>query len=81
MSRLKSRADPALEEAARLQSEQLERWRKAAQQVAHAWDIWLSSDEAERDWAHEVYVEALSREEQAARLLEDHTRALDERTP
>jgi hypothetical protein len=81
MPRLKHRPDPAVEEAARLRSEQLDRWRKAARQVAHAWDIWLSSDEAERDWAHEVYVEALWREEQAAALLEDHTRALGERTP
>jgi hypothetical protein len=73
MPRLKPRADPAVEEAARLQSEHLERWRKAARQVAHAWDVWLSSDEAEQDWAHEVYVEALAREERAAALLQEHT--------
>ncbi len=76
---LKPRAHPRVEEADSLRAEQLEHWRAAARQVGHAWDIWLASDEAERDWAHEVYLEALSREEQAASLLEDHSRALHRR--
>jgi hypothetical protein len=79
MPRLRPHADSAVEEATRLRSEQLERWRTAAQQVAHAWDIWLASDDAERDWAHEVYVAALCREEQAAALLEENSRALGSR--
>lgn len=57
------------------QMEPLDQWRAAARQVAHAWDIWLASDEAERDWAHEVYRDALAREERAAAQLEQHARA------
>jgi hypothetical protein len=56
--------------------EPLDQWRAAARQVAHAWDIWLASEEAERDWAHEVYRDALAREETAAARLEQHAHAL-----
>ena len=49
----------------------LDEWRSAAKRVARAWEVWLSSDEAERDWAHGVYMEALDREERAAARLED----------
>jgi hypothetical protein len=38
--------------------------------VGRAWEQWLASDETERDWAHEVYLDALAREEQAAVRLE-----------
>ena len=49
----------------------LEEWRAAAKRVARAWEVWLASDEAERDWAHGVYTDALDREERAAARLED----------
>jgi hypothetical protein len=49
----------------------LEEWRAAAKRVARAWEVWLASDEAERDWAHGVYMDALDREERAAARLED----------
>jgi hypothetical protein len=54
--------------------ELLEQWRSAAKSVARAWEVWLASDEAERDWAHQVYLEALGREERAAELLEQDAR-------
>lgn len=72
--------DATDEAAERVRAEHLEQWRAAARQVDRAWDVWLSSDQAERDWAHEVYLEALSREEEAARRLEQDARALDGRT-
>jgi hypothetical protein len=50
--------------------ENLEQWRTAAKRVGRAWEQWLASDETERDWAHEVYLDALAREEQAAVRLE-----------
>ncbi|HEY2600253.1 MAG TPA: hypothetical protein VGI67_01765 [Thermoleophilaceae bacterium] len=66
---------PVYETVEDVRSEYLERWRVAARQVGHAWEVWLASDEAERDWAHEVYLEALAREEAAAYRLELHERA------
>lgn len=64
----------------RVRAEHLEQWRAAARKVDRAWELWLSSDQAERDWAHEVYLEALAGEEEAARRLEDDARALDGRS-
>lgn len=52
----------------------LEQWRTAAQRVCRAWEQWLASDETERDWAHDVYLDALAREEQAAERLEQDVR-------
>jgi hypothetical protein len=63
----------------RVRAEHLEQWRAAARRVDRAWEVWLASDQAERDWAHEVYLEALAREEDAARRLEQDARALDGR--
>ena len=57
----------------------LEQWRAAARSVDRAWEVWLGSDQAERDWAHEVYLDALAREEEAARRLEEDARVLDGR--
>jgi hypothetical protein len=71
--------DQATEVTERARAEHLRQWRAAARRVDRAWDIWLSSDQAERDWAHEVYLEALAREEEAARRLEQDARALDGR--
>jgi hypothetical protein len=68
---------PAVTE--RVRAEHLEQWRAAARRVDRAWEVWLASDQAERDWAHEVYLEALAREEDAARRLEQDARALDGR--
>lgn len=62
-----------------MRQEHLEQWRNAARDVAHAWEVWLGSDDAERDWAHQVYLEALAREEQAATHLEEDARAFDGR--
>jgi hypothetical protein len=59
----------------------LDEWRAAAKRVADAWDVWLASDDAERDWAHEVYLAALDREERAALRLEHDARAMDARSP
>ncbi len=70
MSRSQRSSGSIVEDDGHAPSEQLERWRTAARRVAQAWDLWLASDPAERDWAHEVYVEALAREEQAALALE-----------
>jgi hypothetical protein len=53
-------------------------WRSAAKRVARAWETWLASEEAERDWAHEMYLDALAREEQAAARLECDVRELSE---
>jgi hypothetical protein len=61
-----------------LRSEHLQQWRLAARRVAKAWDLWLASEQAERDWAHDVYVDALAREEQAALILERDACALSE---
>jgi hypothetical protein len=47
--------------------------------VGRAWQVWLASDEAEQDWAHQVYLEALDREEQAAARLERGRAGPDER--
>ena len=58
--------------------EHLEQWRTAAQRVARAWEQWLACDAAERDWAHDVYVDALGREEAAALRLERHARPVRE---
>jgi hypothetical protein len=55
-------------------------WRSAAKRVARAWETWLASEEAERDWAHEMYVDALAREEQAAARLECDVRELSGRS-
>jgi hypothetical protein len=63
----------------RVRTEHLEEWRAAARRVDHAWDVWISSEQAERDWAHEVYLDALAQEEEAARRLEDDARTLDAR--
>jgi hypothetical protein len=57
-----------------VQPELLEQWRAAARSVTRAWEVWLASDDAERDWAHQVYAEALAREERAAALLEQDAR-------
>lgn len=54
--------------------EHLEQWRTAAQRVARAWEQWLACDTAERDWAHDVYADALAREEAAALRLERHAK-------
>lgn len=62
-----------------MRQEHLDQWRNAARDVARAWEVWLASDDAERDWAHQVYLEALALEEQAAAQLEEDTRALDGR--
>ena len=70
MSRSQRSSGSIVEGDGHASSEELERWRTAARRVAQAWDLWLASDPAERDWAHEVYVEALAREEQAALALE-----------
>ena len=72
--------ESATEVPERVRAEHLEQWRAAARKVDRAWDVWLASDQAERDWAHEVYVEALAREEEAARRLEDDARAVDGRS-
>ena len=56
----------------------LEQWRTAAKRVGRAWEQWLACDPAERDWAHDVYVDALAREEAAALRLERDTRAFRE---
>jgi len=61
-------------------SERLEQWRTAARGVARAWDAWLASESCERDWAHEAYLNALAREEDAAALLEHEARVLHERS-
>jgi hypothetical protein len=66
-------------EADQLWSEHLKEWRSAAKRVARAWDYWLAADESERDWAHEVYSEALAREEQAALVLARDADALQSR--
>ena len=63
----------------RVRQEHLEQWRSAARDVARAWEVWLASDDAERDWAHQVYLEALAREEQAAAHLEEDARTFDGR--
>jgi hypothetical protein len=55
-------------------------WRSAAKRVARAWETWLASEEAERDWAHEMYVDALAREEQAAARVECDVRELSGRS-
>jgi hypothetical protein len=62
-------------------AERLQQWRMAAQRVAGAWSAWLAADASERDWAHEAYLNALAREEEAAGLLEHEARALHERAP
>jgi hypothetical protein len=56
-------------------------WRSAAKRVSRAWEAWLASEDAERDWAHEVYLDALAREEAAAARLECDIRGLSERSP
>ena len=56
-------------------------WRLAAKRVTRAWETWLAADDDERDWAHEMYVDALAREEQAAARLECDVRGLSERSP
>jgi hypothetical protein len=56
-------------------------WRLAAKRVGRAWQAWLASEDEERDWAHEMYLEALAREEQAAARLECDVRELSERSP
>ena len=56
-------------------------WRSAAKRVGRAWETWLASEDAERDWAHEMYLDALAREEQAAARLECDIRGLSERSP
>jgi hypothetical protein len=53
-------------------------WRSAAKRVGRAWEAWLASDDAERDWAHEMYLDALAREERAAARLECDVRELSE---
>ena len=53
-------------------------WRLAAKRVGRAWQAWLASEDEERDWAHEMYLEALAREEQAAARLECDVRELSE---
>ena len=53
-------------------------WRSAAKRVTRAWETWLASEDAERDWAHEMYLDALAREEQAAARLESDVRELSE---
>lgn len=58
--------------------EHLEQWRTAAQRVERAWQQWLACEPTERDWAHDVYVDALAREEQAALRLQRDARALRE---
>jgi hypothetical protein len=69
---------PGVTERAR--AEHLEQWRAAERRVDRAWQVWLASDQAERDWAHEVYRDALAREEEAARCLEHDARVLGGRT-
>jgi hypothetical protein len=71
---------PVVEDDDHAVSEQLERWRTAARRVAQAWDLWLASEPTERDWAHDVYVEALAREEQEALALERDVPVRDGRT-
>jgi hypothetical protein len=56
-------------------------WRLAAKRVGRAWEAWLASESAERDWAHEMYLDALAREEQAAARVECDVRGLRERSP
>ena len=56
-------------------SEPLEQWRSAARRVESAWSAWLASEASERDWAHEAYLNALAREEQAALRLERDARS------
>lgn len=67
---------PALEtEGSNRRLEHLKQWRTAAQRVAAAWGQWLTCDATERDWAHEVYADALAREEEAALRLERDVKA------
>jgi hypothetical protein len=56
-------------------------WRLAAKRVTRAWETWLAAEDDERDWAHEMYLDALAREEQAAARLECDVRGLGERSP
>ena len=56
-------------------------WRCAARRVSRAWEAWLASEDEERDWAHEMYLDALAREEQAAARLECDIRGLSGRSP
>lgn len=62
-------------------SEQLEHWRSAARRVESAWSAWLAAEASERDWAHEAYLNALDREEEAALRLELNARGRDGREP
>lgn len=62
-------------------SEELEHWRSAARRVASAWSAWLAAEASERDWAHEAYLNALDREEEAALRLERGARGRDGREP
>lgn len=76
MSLLPQRTVPVTHPEHSVRSEHLAQWRSAARRVARAWELWLKSEDSERAWAHDVYLDALDREEQAAALLEQDGRAL-----
>jgi hypothetical protein len=57
-------------EAPDLHDEHLQEWRDASKRAVRAYKAWCACDRRDRHRLHVSFLEALRREEQAARLVE-----------
>lgn len=52
------------------QTQQVDEWRRSAQQVRRAWNAWLAADTSDQALAYDAFVDALAEEEVAAGEVE-----------